>query len=66
MRPYTRGTNGVDFVQITELYEKAVFGGYAPTDDEVERVRGYYRAFYKNAFKATMWPKWVFWRFWRL
>ena len=66
MRPYTRGTNGVDFAQITELYEKAVFGGYAPTDDEVERVRGYYRAFYKNAFKATMWPKWVFWRFWRL
>ncbi len=66
MHSYTRGTNGVDFVEVTDLYQQAVFGGCEPGDEQVERVRGYYRAFYKNAFKATMWPKWVFWRFWRL
>ncbi len=66
MHPYTRGANGVDFIEVTNLYQEAVFGGREPSDEELERVRGYYRAFYKNAFKATMWPKWIFWRFWRL
>ena len=66
MYTYTRGTDGVDFIEVTLLYEDAVFGGRAPADAEVERVRGYYRAFYRNAFKATALPKWVFWRFWRL
>lgn len=66
MHPYTRDAGGVDFVEVTSLYQDAAFGGYEPSDDEIERVRGYYRAFYKNAFKATPWPKWVFWRFWRL
>lgn len=30
------------------------------------RARGYYRAFYRNAFKVSPLPKWVLWRLWRL
>ncbi len=66
MYSYTRGTDGVDFIEVTSVYEDAVFGGRQVSDEALARVVRYYRAFYKNAFKATALPKWIFWRFWRL
>ena len=66
MYSYTRGTDGVDFIEVTNVYEDAVFGGRQVSDEALARVVRYYRAFYKNAFKATALPKWIFWRFWRL
>lgn len=63
MLPYTRDTGEVDFVQVTSLYQDVAFGAYEPTDAELDRVKTYYRAFYRNAFKATAWSKWVLWRF---
>ena len=66
MLPYTRDTGGVDFIEVSSLYQDAVFGGIEPTDEQMERLVTYYRCFYKNAFKETAWPKWIFWRFWRL
>lgn len=66
MLPYTRDTGGVDFVEVSSLYQDVAFGAYEPTDGELDRVKRYYQAFYRNAFKATAWPKWVLCRFWRL
>lgn len=64
MLPYTRDTGGVDFVEVSSLYQDVAFGAYEPTDEELDRVKAYYRAFYRNAFRATAWPKWIFWKFW--
>lgn len=66
MLPYTRDTGGVTFVEVATVYQDAVYGGIEPTDEQMERIVTYYRCFYKNAFKETAWPKWIFWRFWRL
>ena len=66
MAPYTRGTGGVDFVEVASVYQDAVYGGIEPSNEQIERLVTYYRRFYANAFKETPWPKWVFWRFWRL
>lgn len=64
--PYTRDTEGVTFLEVASVYQDAVYGGIEPTDLQMERIRLYYRRFYRNAFKETPWPKWIFWRFWRL
>lgn len=66
MLPFTRHADGVDFVEVTSLYEDVAFGGYQPSDEELARLKKYYRAFFKNAREYTGWPKWALWRFWRI
>ncbi len=66
MVPFTRDADGVDFVEVSSAYQDAVFGGLQPSDEELDRVKGYYRAFFKNARKYVGWPKWILWKFWRI
>ncbi len=66
MMPFTRDTGGVDFVEVSLVYQDAVFGGIQPDDERLDRVRAYYRAFFKNARIYVGWPKWIIWKFWRI
>ena len=66
MLPFTRGTGGVDFVDVSSTYQNAAFGSEAPTDEELEQLRRYYKAFFKNARQYVGFPKWVLWKFWRV
>ena len=66
MTPFTRDTGGVDFVEVSLVYQDAVFGGIQPDDERLDRVRAYYRAFFKNARIYVGWPKWIIWKFWRI
>lgn len=66
MLPFTRGTDGVDFVDVSSIYQDAAFGGMQPTVEELFQLKAYYRAFFKNARQYVGWPKWVLWKFWRV
>ena len=66
MQPFTRNTGGVDFVEITGLYMDACYGDGQVDPEDYERVKSYYRAFFKNAREYVGWPKWVLWKFWRI
>lgn len=66
MKSFTRGTGGVDFVEVSGLYQDVAFGGHNPTDEELERVKRYYRCFFRNARMRVGWPKWLIWKYWRI
>ena len=66
MLPFTRETGGVDFVEVSSLYQDVVFGDCQPTDEELARVKDYYRAFFKNARQYVGWPKWLLYKYWRI
>lgn len=66
MLPFTRGTGGVDFVDVSSLYQDAALGGRKLRGDELNDIHTYYRAFFKNARSYVGWPKWVLWKFWRI
>ena len=40
--------NGVTFEKLSETYNKLVYAGVKPTDEEVKEFRDYYQSFYKN------------------
>lgn len=62
--PFTRGTGQVDLVQVTLIYQRAAYGSGAVSDDDLDRVRRYYRAFFGNAHRQVGTPRWLvlFWR----
>lgn len=66
MRPFTRDTDGVDFIEVSAVYQDVVFGGIQPTEEQMARVRRYYRAFFKNARRYVGWPKWLLYKYWRI
>ena len=66
MLPFTRGTDGVDFVDVSGTYQDAVFGGEQPSEEELDDMKAYYRAFFKNARQYVGLPKWCLWKFWRV
>ena len=56
---------GVDFVRVTDIYQRSCFGGQQPTDQELADVKTYYRAFFKNARRYVGNIRWI-WKFWRV
>lgn len=66
MLPFTRGTDGIDFVDVSSIYQDAVFGGVQPTIEELDCLKRYYKTFFKNARQYVGLPKWVLWKFWRM
>jgi hypothetical protein len=79
MRSFTRGTSTagvkskstailpeVDFVDVSEIYQDVAFGGLEPTPEDLDVVKRYYLAFFKNARIYVKWPKWLLYKFWRI
>ena len=56
----------VDFVRVTDIYQRACFGAEPVSEDEYDEVIGYYWAFFKNAYAYSGKFRWVFFRFWRV
>lgn len=63
---FAEGTGGVDFVEVTCIYQRACLGGVAISDEEYGRVVAYYKAFFANARKRVGWFRWLFFKFWRM
>ena len=66
MEPFERDTEGASFVEVSAVYQDAVYGGVEPSDEEMERIRLYYRRFFRNARRHVGIAKWVLWKFWRV
>ena len=63
MAPFTRNTGGVDYLQLTLIYQRACYAPETLTDgDEADIVR-YYRAFFDNARRFVGTRRWL-WKFW--
>lgn len=65
MQPYAQGTGGVDFVHVTDVYQRACYGGQEVSLEERDEVVRYYRAFFKNACRHVGKLRWA-WKFWRI
>ena len=62
---FAEGTGGVDFVRVTDIYQRTCFGGHKPTEEELSDVKAYYRAFFANARRYLGNLRWL-WKFWRI
>ncbi len=62
---FAEGTGGVDFVRVTDIYQRTCFGGHKPTEEELSDVKAYYRAFFANARRYLGNVRWL-WKFWRI
>lgn len=66
LAPFSRNAAHLDFVQLTLIYQRAVYGAKPITDVELNAVLSYYRAFFENARKLLGWRRWLFFAFWRV
>lgn len=66
LAPFTRGTDGVTFTDVTAAYMDACWGALDVSEEDYNSVEKYYLAFFKNAREYTGWPHWIFFRFWRI
>lgn len=62
---FSEGTGGVNFVRITDIYQRSNFGVEEPSAEELADVKAYYGAFFKNARHQVGNLKWI-WKFWRI
>lgn len=65
MTPFKENTGGVDFIDVTQTYQDAYYGGKEITATEYDNVVKYYTAFFKNARIHVGNFKWIF-KFWRI
>ena len=66
LQPYSHNAASMNFVQLTLIYQRAKYGAKEITQEELDDVLAYYRAFYGNARKRLGWRKWFFFMFWRV
>lgn len=62
---FAEDTGGVSFVRMTDIYQRVCFGGQTPTTQELDDMKNYYNAFFKNAYLYSGKLKWIY-RFWRI
>lgn len=65
MMPFDQNTDGVDFIRVTDIYQRVCYGGYGVTTEEYGELVRYYTAFFGNARKRVGKLKWI-WKFWRI
>lgn len=65
LEPYADAKTQTDFLQVTLAYMRAGYGEEASTQEDLERVKQYYRTFYKRVAKQVGKVKWI-WKFWRI
>lgn len=64
MAPFARGTGGVDFLELTLVYQRACYDEGRITEDDWRSVERFYRAFFGNARTYVGKVRWLrdFWR----
>jgi hypothetical protein len=65
MLPFAQGTGDVDFVVVTNVYQRVCYGGCDVGKTDYDCLVTYYRAFFKNARRHVGGLKWL-WKFWRI
>ncbi len=65
LRPFTEAADGISFTDVTTVYESACLGGYPVQSEDYEKVKSYYKSFFKSARRKVGNFKWV-WKFWRI
>lgn len=65
MAPFSRGTDGVDFLVLTLIYQRACYDTGRVTEQDWLAVERFYRAFFKNARVFVGWRRWLL-EFWRI
>lgn len=63
--PFTRKTGKVDLVEVTLIYQRAVYGSEEISAEDYAKVERYYRAFFNNAHRYMGTPRWLV-QFWRI
>ena len=63
--PFTRKTGKVDLVEVTLIYQRAVYGAEEISAEDYAKVERYYRAFFNNAHRYMGTPRWLV-QFWRI
>lgn len=63
--PFAKGTGGVDFLELTLIYQRVAFGGREASDEEYRAFERFYLAFFKNARSYVGKRRWII-AFWRL
>ena len=63
---FMRNDSKADFLGITLIYQRAVYGAGNVTEEDYKYVRDYYRAFFKNAHLRMGHPRWILSGFWRI
>ena len=66
MEPFERDAEGASFVEVSAVYQDAVYGGIEPSDEEMKRIKLYYTRFFRNARRHVGTVKWALWKFWRV
>lgn len=64
MAPFARGADGVDFLALTLIYQRACYDKGRITEDDWQAVCRFYRAFFGNARRYVGRRRWLrdFWR----
>lgn len=62
---FAEDTGGVSFVRMTDIYQRVCMGGQTPTTEELQDMKNYYNAFFKNAYLYSGKLKWLY-RFWKI
>ena len=65
MLPFNRGTGGVDYLQLTLIYQRAVYADANVSEEDYKKFESFYNAFFNNAKRESGKIKWL-WRFWRI
>ena len=66
MTGFMRNRSQADFLGITLIYQRAVYGSGNVTADDYRYVEDYYNAFFANAHKRMGHLRWAFRGFWRI
>ncbi len=66
LQSFDDAEHDVDFVRVTDIYQRACFGAEPLSRAEYDEVIGYYWAFFGNACRYSGKLRWILWRFWRI
>ncbi len=65
MLPFAKGAAGTDYLQLTLIYQRAVYAEGNVSEEDYKKFENFYNAFFGNAKRMSGKFKWL-WRFWRM
>ena len=65
MLPFSQGCAGITYLQLTLIYQRAIYAGGNVSEEDYKKFEKFYNAFFDNARRESGKLKWL-WRFWRI
>lgn len=66
LQSFDDAEHDIDFVRVTDIYQRACFGAEPLSNEEYQEIIAYYWAFFGNAYSYSGKLRWAFFRFWRI